>query len=387
VTLAITPQGITTDTLQEVFDRYVAEYKAIYGEDIDLSQNTPDGQRIGIESKSIADIQAALLSLYSSLDIDFAEGEALNRAIKYAGIVRRTATYSTWDINVTASVSTTLYQDYTIKDDAGQEWIRRVPITIPSGITTVSFESKDLGAINGLITATLEQQTVIPTITLLEPDGSASVGREEETELELRTKRNRSIENPSYSTVGGLTAKIYALDDVTDVYVYENSTNVYDAALDLDANSIWAVVEGGLISDVAETIAKQKTAGTGLKGSVTGTYIETLPNGRELTHEMIFDRPTIIDVYVTLDATRTGASAVDADLIKNNLAAQDFLIGDALDAFTLYDVASTGLVGAFLSGLEISDDNITFTSGRLDSVTGGKYKIQVVNITVTEIIP
>lgn len=385
--IQITPQGITTENLNQIFDRLVAAYKEIYGEDINVSQESADGQRIGIESKEFADIQAAILYLYNSLDIDLAEGEALNRAIKYTGIQRRPATYSTWDINVTTNAETTLYQDYTIQDDAGQKWVRREAITIPVGTTLVTFEARDLGEVSGLISSTLEQSTVIPSVISLAPNSAASLGRDEETDLELKLRRNKSLQNSSYSVVGGLTAKLFNLDGVTDVIVYENDTDIYDATLDLNANSIWAVIEGGLIADIAETLAKQKTAGTGEKGAITGTFLETLPTGRIITHEMKFDRPAYIDVYVNVTATRTGSTPVDTVLIANNLASEAFLIGDAVDAGSLYGAASKDTVGFYLSDLQISDDNTTFTTGQLDQVPGSKYRIQAANVTVTEVIP
>ncbi len=41
---SFTADGLEIETYQEIFDRKVAGYKAIYGNDIDLEPNTPDGQ-------------------------------------------------------------------------------------------------------------------------------------------------------------------------------------------------------------------------------------------------------------------------------------------------------------------------------------------------------
>lgn len=387
MSLAINPQGITIDTYNDIFSRLVEGYKAIYGQDIAVDADTADGQRIGIEAKAQLDLQTALLYLYTSLDIDQAKGEALNRAIKYCGIARRAATKSTWDINVTVSQAVTLNDGYTIKDNAGQEWITTTDQVLTAGTHVVSFESVTLGAVVGLIGSTFEQVTVVLGVSSFSATVSANVGFNEETDEQLRLRRIKSLQNPAYSTIGAITAKIFAVDNVTDVVVYENYTDSYDSDLDLAAHSIWCVVEGGDVDLIAEAIARQKTAGTGLKGSVVGTFLETLTNGRVITHLMNFDRTTYVDIYVRMDATRTTSVPVDTALIAQNLAAHAFKIGEPVDAYALYEIAVQGFKGAYLTGLEISVDNVTFTSGRLAVINGGKYVINAINVTVNEIIP
>ena len=46
-----TDEGIQVQTFEEIFNELVAGYQAIYG-DIDFSQNTKDGQIVGIEAVS-----------------------------------------------------------------------------------------------------------------------------------------------------------------------------------------------------------------------------------------------------------------------------------------------------------------------------------------------
>lgn len=386
MTLAFTNDGLQTNTLDEVINSIVADYQAIYGSDINLSQDTADGQRVGIEAKIKYDLETALLNLYDSLDADSAEGQALNRIIKFCGITRRASTKSTWDITVTASKDVTLYSGYTIKDDAGQQWTINTAVNLIAGSTLVTFESVDTGAVQGLVTATFEQVTVIPEVTAFSVSASATVGIDEETDEALRARRNDSIKNPSYSMVGSLFAKLLNLPNVTDAYVYENKTDVYDSAYALDAHSIWVVVEGGTIADIVKTIALQKTGGTGEKGSVSGTYNEVMPNGVIVPNPILFDRPTYQNLYIKLDATRTGTTPVDTALIKSNLATKTYRIDEEANAYTLYDYAALSGNGFYLSGLQISLDGITYTNGQLASIHGGKYIIDTGNITVTEIV-
>lgn len=387
--MQFTSDGMNIDTFSEIFAGLVSSYKEIYGEDIDLAQNTPDGQRVGVESKARADMQAFILAVYNSFDPDLAEGIQQDKIAKVCGITRRPATKSTWDIDVTATQAATL-PDYTIKDDLGQEW--RADLDVLAGTTTVTFLAVEWGAVTGLSGATFEQVTILTEVTTLTTAVNATVGLEEETAEEFRIRRNKSVQNPSLSTVGGLFSRLANTAGVTDAIVYENDQDTTDTERNMVPHSIWAIVEGGTVDDIAETITLNKTGGTALKGSTSGTYIETVtrPDGTEyiITHTKVFDRPTYTDLFITLTATRTNPSvAVDQALIKENLASRSFTIGDGVNATALYGDAYKSGSGYVLTDMLISDDDITYTDESLSPGYAGKFSISAANITITEVIP
>jgi uncharacterized phage protein gp47/JayE len=304
-----TTEGISIQTLAEIIAELDAGYRAIYGSNINLDQDSPDGQRVGIEAQARLDLQSFAVSIYNAMDPDLAEAVHLNKIIKLAGITRRPATRSTWDINVTVDRPLTLAEGYSIEDDLGQLWELASEESLIIGTTLTTFTSVNFGAVEGLTGAVLKQSDVVLGITGLAAPGDASVGIEEESDPDLRSRRNLSVQNPSYSTLGGLFAKLADLDGVTDVVVYENDDDVYDATLDLDAHHVWAVVEAGEVSDISETIIKNKTGGAGLKGAVSSVYTESLirPNGEtfSIDHDVKFDRPTPASLYINITATRT----------------------------------------------------------------------------------
>lgn len=388
----LTNTGLSIQTFQEVYDEIADGYRAAYGSDIDLSPNTPDGQRVGIEAKAAHDLQVFAQDLYSSFDPDLAGFDALNRVIKLAGITRRPATRSTWDVTVTTDRALTLETGYTIKDSIGQNWILTAPVSVSAGSTVVTFRSETFGAITGTAGDTLEQDTIVLGVTALAAPSDATVGIEEETDAELRLRRSKSLQNASYSTVGGLFAKLANLPGVTDLAVYENDQKTDDPVTGITANTVWAVVEGGAASEIVEAITKNKTAGCNTKGAVSGVFSETVirPDGSEfiITHTMRFDRPTEVPVYVKVNATRKQSGVpIDPALIAQRIAAEAFNIGDNLVASQLYAGGYQAGSGFILTDLLVSDDNVTFTDERLVSALDGKFTLDPANVTVTEIIP
>lgn len=387
----IDASGITIQSFDEIFDELVAGYRAIYGADIDLSQNTPDGQRIAIEAKGRHDMQAFGLLIANNFDPDFARGIFQSKTAKLSGVFPRPATRSIWDLQVTSTRVVTLDTGYQISDDLGQLWELPGPVTLPIGTSSITFTASDFGAVTGLAGAVFTPVTVVLGVTGFTAAINAVPGVDEETDEEFVQKRNLSLENPAFSTTNSLTARLLNTAGVSDARVYDNDSDVYDPVNQLDAHSIWPVVEGGTIDDIMQALLFQKTGGTGIKGGIQATIPETLtrPDGSTFVVNQIrrFDRPVIVPIYVTVTAKRKNNTVpVDLALIKQKLSAYKFYIGDALDAAELYCPAYTAGDDFGLTLMKISKDNIVFTDGSLAPAPGAKFSIIPANITITETV-
>jgi len=391
MSLTFTPDGLTIQTFDEIYAELAAGYQAIYGTDINLDPDSPDGQRIGIEAKARLDAQAFALALYNQFDPDFSAGEILNKIIKLAGITRRPATRSQVDVTVTTDRDLTLPDGYAVDDDLGQTWITTSTKALTTGANTVTLVSEVFGAVlAGIGTVTTPATIVIGVLSVTNP-AIATIGRDEETDAELRIRRNRSLQSPATSTVGGIFAALGNLSGVTDLVIYENDQDTTDAVRNIVPHTIWCVIEGGTVTDIVETIAKNKTGGTGLKGSVTGDYIETLlrPDGTgyTLTHTMAFDRPIDVPLYISLTVEGPAGGTVDTDAIKAAFAAIDFGIAEDISAGELYATAYSIANDYTVTLLKISDDGITYTDSLLTPGYDGLFSIAIANVAITDITP
>jgi uncharacterized phage protein gp47/JayE len=387
--LEFTADGITVDTFDDIYNRLADGLKAIYGADIDLSQETPDGQRVGILAKEILDGQSFGALLYSQLDIDFSFGTFQDVIGKIAGVFRSPAQRSQADIDLQADRDFTLLANYTIQDDNGQRWLTDSDNAISSGSNTITVFAETFGDIQATAGTIVTPVTITLGVISVTNPLDAIVGVDEESDEDLRIKRNKSLENPAYSTLGAILAKMGALEGVTDFAGYENNTAITDA-IGVDGHSIWVIVEGGEVADIAEVFAKQKTGGTGMKGAVTATYPEEIPrpDGSTFTlnRDYLFDRPTEVPLYVNMNVTaRTLGQAIDIDLIKTKVSERTYLIGGGADASSLYADAYSAGTNFILYDLEISDDNITFVATTIVSGFDSKFTIDTANITITEI--
>jgi hypothetical protein len=187
-----------------------------------------------------------------------------------------------------------------------------------------------------------------------------------------------------------LFAKLANLPGVTDLAVYENYTNVDDLDREITAHTVWAVVENGAVADIVKTMVKQKTAGARTQGDYSGAYVESLlkPDGTffYITHEMNFDRPTYINIYVNLTVTRKIYNEpVDLDLIKLQIASRKFGIGESLQAGQLYCLAYGAGTDYVVTDMAISTDNINFTEALITPKLDEKFIIDAANILINEV--
>lgn len=390
---AFTATGLTIRTYDEIFQDLVTKTKAIYGDDISVDPNTPDGQRLAILAQLVLDMETFALNLYNQMDADFAVGDWQNKLIKFAGIYRRPTTRSQVDVTVTVDRILTLPVGYTIRDDLDQQWILQTATVLSVGANSVTFVAAEFGDITAAPDTVVTPETVVIGVTSVTNAAAALVGRDEESDEELRVRRENSVENPAYSTVGSLLAKLADIPSVVDVVVYENDQPTTDIERNMVSHSIWVVIEGGTTSQITETMVKQKTGGTSTKGNQTGTFNEvvTRPDGSEFTiiHEMNFDRPESQPLKIRLTATRIDAdSPIDLDAMKAFIAATKTRIGRSIKASKLYSIAYQTGDNFVLSDLEISDDGgFVWTDGELIPDYDGKYTIAIADINITEVIP
>ena len=388
--MGITSKGISIDSFNDLFDAIATEYKNIYGEDINIDSDTPDGQKLSIFVKAYRDLQERGVDLYNSFDPDTAVGTQLHKLIKLCGISRIAATKSTVQVNITTSQIVTLLSDYTLKDSLGQLWVISSSQTLTIGTTLVTFLADEWGSITAQANTITEFETVVLGVVSVNNPNAAISGRDEETDIQLKIRRKKSVSLPSSNTVEGLQAKLLNLTGVVDAIIYENDSDTLDVDLNLSSHSIWCIVDGGVNSDIINTIGLEKMAGTGLKGSLSGNYIGSIKRQdgsiRQKLIPVLFDRPTEKEIYIKFDVKpKISGDILDLDAMKNALLNKTFFIAEDATVTELYSYIYSANSNFIATNLQLSDDNIIYVGDMLDSGYDEKFVITVAKITITEI--
>jgi uncharacterized phage protein gp47/JayE len=124
------------------------------------------------------------------------------------------------------------------------------------------------------------------------------VGRERETDAELRVRRLEEITIAGKATANAIIAALKAIQGVQAVTVFVNNSDITDLN-GLPPHSIEATVYGGDNDDIAKTLFDTVAAGIKTHGSISLQVFDA----QGFQHTVKFSRPTEIDIYVKVDLT------------------------------------------------------------------------------------
>lgn len=389
--MTIDANGFKAESFTEILTRLSNGLKNIYGQDINLDQDTPDGQQLGIQANIISDFQDLALYIYNSMDPDLADGANFDKLLKLLARTRLPSSRSTVDIEMVLNKTVSIPSSYTIKDLNNQNWIIGTAQTLDAGTHLVSFYSEDWGNITAEPNTINEQVTILTEVVSINNPESAISGRDEESIVQVRERRNKILEINASSTIGSIIGKILDLNGVVDAVPYENMTKIYDPVRDIQPNSYWIVVKGGDIAQISEIIAKDKTGGTGLKGKVETVYIEKFVRKdgsvREFYHDVKFDRPTEVSIHIKFKVSRkVSTQSIDIEHIKDILANKEFYIAQNITVTELYSTIYSAAANYIATDLEVSKDGVVWDSVFLQAGYDEEFIIEKSNIEIEELL-
>lgn len=384
--------GLTLKTLTDIIDDLETDLKAIYGDDINIDSDSPDGQAINIFAQAAIDLREVLQSIYASMDPNQAQGVVLDQRVALNGIQRNAGTFTVVPVIITVdrSVSLVGMDDesestdipsgvYTIKDNAGTQFVLLDSVTLSAGSTTVDFRAANIGAVEVSIGSLTTPVTVIAgVVSVNNTSGATTQGVDEETDTQLRIRREKSLAIVATGYLDSIEAALLSVDGVTEAVVYENYTDTIDAD-GIPPHSIWAIVEGGTDADIAAVLYAKKTAGAGFLGDeevdVERTYGRTYP--------VKFDRATDEDLYVQFSVSLPGGvidtDALAADIVENvtwELGAD--AVGSVLTAYIM------SLNSRYqVSAMAVSKDDASYLEIVSPDSKGGRFVMATSRITIT----
>ncbi|BBE09674.1 Uncharacterized protein MCB1EB_1513 [Mycoavidus cysteinexigens] len=335
----LTEQGFIVGRLDANLAQLDAGFRAIYGADINTDPDSPDGQLIGLIAQIKTDLEELAESIYKALDPEAASGVWLEQRVAYAGLTRRQARYSYLrNAILTGTPRTLIPAGAVLTDPHHRRWIVVADTTLnENGSAQADLRSGTLGAFPLPAETTLSIETLFLGWRSAQSSQAAEVGEEEETDAELRRRFFISRAKAAQNSVDGMIVKLLQLADVRQAVCLENDSDRTDAN-DVPAHSLNMIVEGGSDAEIAQVIFENKTAGTGLRGSVQTQILDNTGMARSIR----FDRPAVVACAAYLEVRRNAHfTAVDVEAIKTTLTRTAFSIGESVLLSRLYSPINT----------------------------------------------
>lgn len=137
-----------------------------------------------------------------------------------------------------------------------------------------------------------------------------TLGRNRETDAELRIRRRNTITVAGNASVEAIRSRLLNLEGVRNVFIFENETLVIDGD-SRPGKSYEVVIDGGDDDEIASAIWLSKPAGIQTFGSTEVAVIDT----QGVSRAIFFSRPDDIRIYLSLDITKDSTFPSDGSAL------------------------------------------------------------------------
>ena len=314
----LTETGLKIKRLEDIMLDLHNEYRNVAGNDVNLDPQSTQGQEIAIWSADLATAWEQLENCYNSFDPSASTGTSQSRLVLLNGLKRKPAIKSTAIITILGIPGSLIPAGSSVSTSDGKIFSSKAAFTIPLlGGGEQLFESAEPGA----VTALAGQLNIIET----PEDGwvsannaqDAFVGNSQELDSELRKRQAYSAALPASNIIDSLYAAILNVENVVDVVIYNNNTNVVSPE-GVPAHRFMPVVFKGSDEDISKAIYVNHTSGDKSYGSTT-TSIQNVRDQQVLVQ---FEKAVPVDIHIKLTIKINSAFPTDGvQQIKDSIVA------------------------------------------------------------------
>lgn len=265
---------------------------------LDFDEDSPDIQIIDALAETVGNAWEMLDHVTRMFDPSSAVGVVQSAQVQLNGIRRRPGLPSSIEILLNGTPGTQIEAGQRISDvQQNVIYLTSGNITIgANGTATGSASSEQLGpflSLAGTVTTILTPVAGWSGVTNI---ADSVIGQIEETDEELRLRRDLSTEVPSQGPVEALRGNLLQVNGVEFVAVYINNTLEIDGR-GIPPKTVTAVVQGGQDEDIAKVMFLRSATGVDFFGNTA----LTLWDKQGEPHEIRWLRPEVKAVYVEID--------------------------------------------------------------------------------------
>ncbi|ELX8378361.1 baseplate J/gp47 family protein [Providencia vermicola] len=370
----ITSQGVIIPDTSTLRDDVESEFKSVFGQDLDVSPETPQGALITMEVENRDAIVRNNAELANQINPDLAGGIFLDAIWALMGGQRFDATHSFLSqVQFTGIADTIIPKGSQAASLNGDLFETTKTLIIgQDGSVTGDMRSIETGAIEcGVGQLNKVASSVLGWETVHNPS-TAVLGRNAETDLQSRRRRKQTLAKNTVSVGEAITSALYALEGVRSLAYRENYTDqpmVFDG-ITLVPHSIYVCVEGGDKEAIARSLLRTKTLGAAFNGSEKVEVLEAI-SGQ--TYPVKFDRAKEIVLFcrvmvkkATVDAQTIIPAAVEAWANGDIDGEGGLVVGRDVSPFEISAGINAVEPRLFITGVALSNDGKTWSSNNYE---------------------
>lgn len=299
--------GPTSPDASEIRGKLAEIIKGIWGQDIDISAKTPQGQLLDSWTATVFDKNNKLVFLSNMWNPETNMGKWQEDVGKIYFANKHLAYPTQVYCTCTGLPGTVIPVGAMAQSKSGDIFLLSHEIVIPaSGIyENALFYCEKTGPIYcPKDSCNRIYQRINGWDTVTNPEAGI-LGANEESRLAFERRRYASVAKNAHGNVSAVWGAIANLDGVLSVNIAENITNVEMMlkGVLVNGHSMFISVWGGDNMEIAKTIFERKDAGCGLDGN-TQVVVLTPTRDNDTTQETVitFHRPSQTRAYVQVNA-------------------------------------------------------------------------------------
>ncbi len=351
-TYGVTPTGFVYKPYTVIYNELSTAMKNAFGEDLDTSIDTPNGQLIGLIAAALASLWQQENAIYDAYNPNAATGVSLTNIGVITFTPRNNESKSVVEVVITGTPNTFIpsaIAQISVDQNPSAAFKFLNDITIPvSGTVTTQAEALNFGSVAAPANTLTQIDTPFAGWASVNNPQAATLGRNTETDPQYRVRRNNSAALASQNTEDSLRAELLSLSGVIDAVVLVNQLNVTDSNGFLP-HSIAAIVEGGEDDLIAQKIYGRSTSSISTNGDIT----VNIANNAGILIPVNFYRNVQIDIYIRIEIIEYTGFPVDG-LIQIQQNVYDYLVGTNNGNIPIFGMGATIIISQLYTPINLT---------------------------------
>lgn len=366
----IVPTGTIVPDASDIQTEVQNEYKQVFGQDLIVTPNTPQGILITAESLgriAVADNNAALAN---QINPNLAGGIFLDAILALMGSQRTVLVYTRVSCTLTGVAGTIIPQGSQARDSVnGILFASIATVTLSPGspgMAVVDFDCLVAGSVTVAInTLTQIVSNVLGWESVTNPAIQTLLGSETQSDEAAKLFRRNTLAAQGSSLALAITSALFAVKGVLSLTFRENIaaiTQVIDG-ITMVAHSIYTCVDGGSNTDIANALVSKKSGGCNYNNGASADPQDVtvvIPFSGQVMH-ILFDRPDLLPILVR--ATVKANSSIQNPIAVVKKAILDYaaglipgdaglMVGTSVSCFELSGAVNIEAPGIFVQNME-----------------------------------
>ena len=363
ITYGVTEKGFVRKPLSVIIDSLNSRFTAAFGSTFDVSPESPDGQVIGIVGNEISLLWEQGQYAFNSYRPGAVEGVGLDSVCELTNTRRyvNKPTQVTVLLGTNDSEGTVVPAGIRVGDASGHEFITQDEVTLPGDVTAICTTVGEIYIAPNTVTKILTENVQGLDYCNNPEEGQTGINYEQDTAL--RARRDRT-------TISSGTATVEAIyDAVADLdleYIRVRDNDTAQPIGEQPANTIWVVVDGGTVNDIARKIYENKAGGVPTYGNIS----VVLKDSKGYPKTIKFSRTTKVPVFFHIIVRRLPTSNLSSNDVKYSVqdAVQTYIDSLKPGAPVVWSYVIPQILAA-TSGIQIDDLSVGLSSSTVGKTT------------------